>query len=168
VPDDFVERCGLNVGSAPGATNWTLTARELQMFAQLLREGKGRGEIDVYTRPQIAVSDNQTGYAQVGQLFPLLEVGALVPAYANLGVTFRATPRVLPDGRILLRTEVQFGELVRTALTSTVPGIPFPVTHLGQQFNLRSLQTTAELKPGETLVARLGDKLVIITPTIVK
>jgi type II secretory pathway component GspD/PulD (secretin) len=166
VSKDFVEQSGLNVGAAPDTNVWVLTEREGYMFNAFMREAKARGELDVFSRPTLAVGDNQTGSVQIGQALPL--VGGPAPVYVPLGVTFRATPRVSPDGRILLRTEVQFSELVRTALTTTVPGVPFPITQFVQRFDTRSAQRTAECKSGETIVTRVGETLVLITATVAK
>lgn len=133
--DEFVKASGLTVGTKPNATVFVLSARETHMFGELIRGAKGKSEIDVLSRPRLQVLDNQTGFVQVSN--------------GDSGITFRATPRVMPDGRILLRAEAQIAEGGRTATT-------------------HSVQTTAELKPGETLVARVGDALVIVTPAIVK
>ena len=133
---DFVRACGLEVGAKPGGAVWTLTAREMHMFNGLMRAAKERSECDVLSRPQVQVADNQTGFVQVVD-------------GNGVGITLRVTPRVKPDGSVLLRAEAQVAEAGPAATTHAV-------------------QTTAELKPGETLVARVGGALVIVTPTVLK
>ena len=164
VSDAFVENCGLNVGAAPGATSWTLTERERYMLNAFIREAKGRGEIDVLARPMIAVSDNQTGFVHIGQDFPLPVAVGGTQVYVPLGYTLRATPRVGPDGRVQLRAEFQSVELKSVAVTA--PGLLFPVTRRVSRFNTQGFQQTSELKTGETLVTRVGNTLVLITPTV--
>ncbi len=159
VPDKFVEESGLNVGAKPGTTTWTLSAREVHMFTNFIRLAKARGdECDVLSRPQIQVTDNQTGHVRVGQDVPVA-VGDGKTQFVATGVTFRATPRVTPDGRVLLRTEFQLTE--QAPGTVTVAGQPVPV------FNTQSVQMTAELKAGETVAFRVGKALVLVTPTVI-
>jgi type II secretory pathway component GspD/PulD (secretin) len=164
VPKDFVEQIGLNVGSAPNTNSWTLTPRELQMFTGLIRAAKERGECEVLTRPQISLLDNQTGSVQVGA--QVVAVGGKVE-YVPVGFTCQLTPRVNPDGRLLLRTKAEITEQgAPVAITATVPGFPYPLTQLVPSFTTQSVQTTNELKTGETLVTRVGETLVVITPTV--
>jgi type II secretory pathway component GspD/PulD (secretin) len=166
VPGDFVEQCGLNVGSGPAAITWTLSARERQMLSALLRSAKERGECEVLSRPTLCVSDNQTGFVQVGQNVPA-PAGA-VQAAVPVGITVRATPRLTPNGSLLLRTEAQVTETCRPVpVTTHVPGLPYPITTFEPTFYTQGVQLTAELKDGETLVTRIGDKLLIVTPNVI-
>ena len=41
-------------------------------FSLLIRALKAQGRMDVLSRPQLQVADNQTGFVQVGQNFPYL------------------------------------------------------------------------------------------------
>lgn len=170
VPNEFVERSGLNVGAPKGATSWTLTAREAHMLTELIRAAKQRGdECDVLSRPVLQVSDNQTGLVKVGQDVP---TGGTVGGKAEvipIGVTFRVTPRVKADGGVLLRTRIEIAHLGEpVALTTTVPGSPAPVTQFVPTFNTQSAETTVDLKSGETFVTRVGKALVIVTPAVVQ
>jgi type II secretory pathway component GspD/PulD (secretin) len=167
VPGDFAEKCGLNVDTAPNTNSWTLSPRELQMFTALIRAAKERGACEVLTRPQICLLDNRTGFVQVGAQVPLVAVAGEKMEYVEVGFKCQLTPRVHPDGRLLLRTKAEITEQgAPVALTTTVPGLPFPLTQLVPSFNTQSVQTTNELKTGETLVTRVGETLVVITPTV--
>lgn len=167
VPGDFAEKCGLNVGAAPNTNSWALSLRELLMLSALIRDAKGRGECEVLTRPQLCLSDNQTGSVQVGSQFPLPAADGGKIEYVPVGFACQLTPRVMPDGRLLLRTKAEITEQgAPVALTTTVPGLPFPLTQFVPSFNTQSVQTTNELKTGETLVTRVGTTLVVITPTV--
>jgi type II secretory pathway component GspD/PulD (secretin) len=90
VPVGFAAETGLAAGNE---RSWVLTGREVRMFTVHLREAKKAGRIEFLTRPTLQVIDNQTGVVQVG-------------ADAQV-VTIRTTPRVLPDGKVLLRAESQ-------------------------------------------------------------
>jgi type II secretory pathway component HofQ len=167
VPGDFAEKCGLNVGAAPNASSWTLSPRELHMLTQLIRAAKERGECEVLSRPTLSVLDNQTGFVQVGGQYPLPAVGSGKIEYVPVGFTCQLTPRVNPDGRLLIRTKAEITEKgASVAITTTVPGFPYPLTQLVPSFNTQSIQTINELKTGETLVTRVGETLVIVTPTV--
>jgi type II secretory pathway component GspD/PulD (secretin) len=167
VPGDFVEKCGLNVDAAPNANSWTLSPRELLMLTALIRAAKERGQCEVLTRPQISLLDNQTGSVHVGAQVPLPAVAGEKVEYIPVGFTCQLAPRVNPNGRLLLRTKAEITEQgAPVALTTTVPGLPFPLTQFVPSFNTQSVQTTNELKTGETLVTRVGETLVVITPTV--
>lgn len=121
-------------------------------FTLLVRALKAQGRVDILSRPQVQVADNQTGFVQVGQSFPTLgPVSATVGVtqqsidYRDIGVTMRVTPRVNPDGKVLMRVE--------PAVTSVSPspvslgnGIQAPV------FNVQQVNTTVLASDGETIV----------------
>jgi tetratricopeptide (TPR) repeat protein len=169
VPREFIDRAGLNVGGDAGARVWTLTPREVHMFAQLLRCAKEKGECDVLSRPQMQVLDGQTGSVHVGQALPVMSgfevktaggTASIEPKKETVttGVTLKVTPRVAPDNKtVRLRAEFQLteqtgeekaplavavnGEMVRTAQFVTVP-----------TFTTQTARATAELKLGHTMV----------------
>jgi hypothetical protein len=163
VPREFLARAGLNVGSEPGVVSWTLTPRELHMFTELFREAKGRGEIDVLSRPQLQVCDGQTGSVQVGQ--PVRPAGgANTPEVkmVHVGLALRVTPKVSPDGSsVCLDTE--------TTLSKATGNANGP-------FSERSVRVAAQFPLGQTLVFTCGpqerggqkrETLVILTPALV-
>jgi type II secretory pathway component HofQ len=114
------------------------------------------------------VTDNQTGFVQVGLELPVVAAGGAKTAIAPTGFTYRATPRVMPDGRLLLRAEAQITEKGHTGVLTTAPGSSISAAKFVPCFNTQSVQTTTELKPGETVVIQVGETLVIVTPTVVK
>jgi tetratricopeptide (TPR) repeat protein len=173
VPRSFITTSGLNAGGAADANCWTLSAREVVMFNGLLREAKAKGQAEVLSRPQIQLSEGQTGFVQVGQQVPVAAgadiktVGwVVVPERAihqvPVGLTTRFTPRVSPDGKcVLLATEAQLTELlpgtVKVPVTIHHPGLPYPLTSFTEMpaFRTESLRASTTLKFGETLVAEL-------------
>ena len=156
VPAEFVRDCGL---ARPGESFcWTLSERETALFRAALRHAPGR---EVLAEPQLRVRDNQTGYLQVGADVPFGPRGEPRPA----GVGARVTPRLTPDGKVLLRLETQVSHLNRTP---TQGPAAFP-------FNEQTTQTTALLPAGETLVVSLpvdgedgkpATVLYVVTPTV--
>jgi general secretion pathway protein D len=120
-------------------------------FSLLVRALKAQGRIETLSRPQIQVADNQTGFVQVGQDFPTvttsnvsLGVAQQAIDYRNIGVTMRVTPRVNPDGKILMRVEPQVSSLA--GQINLGGGILAPA------FNVQTVQTTVLAADGETIV----------------
>jgi hypothetical protein len=169
VPRAFVARCGLTAGGPADAKSWTLSAREAQMLAELLRGAKGRGECDVLARPQISMADGQTGFVQVGQRNAAgPAAGAQRVSFEELPVSLalELTPRVLPGGcGVMLATNLRLADKKGTGTRE------------------ESIRASAQVRPGETLVlasaeagsfcgaleCKGGDSpvtLVILTPAI--
>ena len=122
-------------------------------FSLLIRALKAQGRVDILSRPQLQVADNQTGFVQVGQNFPYLSNSTLTAtgaaqqsiAYEPTGVTMRVTPRVNPDGKVLMRVEPQI-ESVTNSPVSLGNGVLAPA------FNVETVQTTVLASDGETIV----------------
>ncbi len=146
---------GLGVGrvsATQGISGFVFSASS-QTFSLLVRALKTQGRIDILSRPQIQVADNQTGYTNIGQSFPILggstiATGGLAQqsvTYVNIGIQLEVTPRVNPDGKVLLR------------VAPTVSSVSPTTVSLGNgvnatAFNSESLQTTVLASDGETLV----------------
>jgi type II secretion system protein D len=124
-----------------------------QSFNLLIRALKAQGRVDILSRPQVTVVDNQIGYVQVGQDFPYLGASTLTATgvaqqnieYRPIGVTMRVTPRVNPDGKVLMRVEPQISS-VAPGLISLGNGITQPA------FNVETVETTVLAADGETVV----------------
>jgi hypothetical protein len=174
VPADFCEQTGLAGDDSPTDGAWILSRRETRMFTALIRAQKEKGEIDILTRPHMMVLDGQSGFAQIGQEVPVAtqqaetKDGKTVNTSRldsiHVGVALRVTPRISADGKYI---NLQVGTS-HTAMSETPvrPGVTAakkggePATRPGfvetPVFNVQSLQTTAVLPDGGTLVARSG------------
>src|SRR5262249_4374797 len=115
VPAGFLADIGMT-DDQPDSPVLTLTPREMSMFNAQIREAKKRESLDIPSRPQLQAMDNQTGFGQVGQNFPYTttqrakgtdEVTEVI-AYEPVGLSMRVTPRINPDGKVLLRVEPTF------------------------------------------------------------
>ena len=178
VPRGFAAEAGLE----GGAGAWTLSPREAKMLTGLIRAAKERGELDVLSRPQIQVADNQTGFVQVGQNFPVPTGGPVKAAggavdakieYVPTGFSMRLTPRVSPDGKsIQLRAEPQVTTVSIVDLKHRKPGEESVTLTPVPAFNTQSVNATSEVRDGETLVVAMGgakyDTLIVLTPHIVR
>jgi RNA polymerase sigma factor (sigma-70 family) len=130
-----------------------LDAEPHQIIIQaLVMEVGADGEKEILSRPQIMTSDNQLAHVFVGQMYPIVS-GTFVDAEGveqakfeevPVGVALEVTPRIEPDGKIILRvhvtstqphqTKVELGD----GLTATA-------------FNSQSLEQTIEATDGEAV-----------------
>ncbi|MCX7666007.1 MAG: hypothetical protein N2112_10700, partial [Gemmataceae bacterium] len=119
----------------------------------LVRALKSQGRIDTLSAPRISTLDNQVGQIFVGQNFPFVagaqinQFGNVIPIIdrAPLGILLRVTPRISPEGRVLMRIEPQISSL-ETASINLGGGI------FAQAFNEQSISTTVVAGDGETIV----------------
>jgi general secretion pathway protein D len=123
-----------------------------ESFTLLARALQAQGRIEVLSRPMVQVTDNQTGYVQVGQDFPYLStanatVGVTTQNidYRSIGVVMRVTPRVSADGKVLMRVEPQVSSVTPSAI-QLGNGLQSPA------FNVQTVQTTVLASDGETIV----------------
>ncbi|MBA4067243.1 MAG: hypothetical protein C0501_26755 [Isosphaera sp.] len=171
-PATFLDDTGLTADVKGNVL--TLTPRERKVFDAQLRKAKGRDEVEILARPQIQVADNQTGFVQVGQDLPFLNQGDAKAAepvqYRPVGVTLRVTPRVTPDGKVLMRVEPTVSSVSPNQI-DLGNGVLAPV------FNSQTMQATVLAADGETAVVRgLGfrkggdsrEYLILLTPHVDK
>ena len=123
-----------------------------QSFNLLIRAMAAQSRVDILSRPQVQVMDNQEGFIQVGQDFPYptnVNVTGLTTqqgvAYRQIGVVMRVTPRITPDGKVIMRIEPQISSVSPTAV-SLGNGFSAPA------FNIQTVQTTVLASDGETIV----------------
>jgi type II secretory pathway component GspD/PulD (secretin) len=117
VPAGFAEDIGLG-----NDNKRVLTSHEVRKLKAAIRRQKSEGRVDLLSRPELMTIDNQTATVQIGN--------------ADSGVAASITPRVSPDGAILLRVETELKE------TS------------GQVTNVQAVETTVAVRDGSTLVVR--------------
>ncbi len=119
----------------------------------LIRALKTQQRIDNLTRPTITVLDNQVGTVNVGGLFPytsggqFTQLGTFQPQISQqqIGTTLTVTPRINPDGRVLMRVEPSI-VAPQDTLVSLGNGL------FATAFNQQSVQTTVSVADGETIV----------------
>jgi type II secretory pathway component GspD/PulD (secretin) len=147
-----INNLGVGRAGAVGVGGFVFSAQS-QSFNLLIRALKAQGRIDILSRPHIQVADSQTGFVQVGQNYPYLGSAVLATGglsqqsinYFQTGVVMRVTPRVNPDGKILMRVEPQVSSVAPNPV-NLGNGITQPV------FNIETVQTTVLAADGETVV----------------
>ena len=121
-----------------------------------LRESR---RVDVLSRPQIRTLDNQPAFIQVGQRVPRI-VGSTVNqngqsnsvALENVGLILGVTPRVSPDGTVVMEIDAE-----KSALGPEQDGIPVAVSVDGTvirspRIDTTTAQATVSAADGETIV----------------
>jgi type II secretion system protein D len=145
----------LGVGRASstgvGVGGFVLSAAS-DSFSLLIRALKAQGRVDVLSRPTLTLSDNQTGFFQVGQQFPRVtgstntNVGVTQNVeYVPTGIVLRVTPRISSEGTVLMRVEPQISAPNQTQV-QIAPGV-FAVG-----IDTQTVETTVLAADGETVV----------------
>lgn len=123
-----------------------------EAFTLLIRALKSQGRVDVLSHPQLLLLDNQTGFFQVGQSFPIPTglsqgVGQTLQGieYREIGITLRVTPRINPDGKVLMRIEPQISNPSPTLIN-------LGNGQFATAFDQQTVQTTVLASDGETIV----------------
>ena len=153
---DFAKDVGLGEGD-----KWVLTPRESAMLSIAIRREKQSGGIDVLSRPQLVLTDNQTGFFEV---FSGLE-----------SFVVRATPRISPKGgSILMRVESEFTKATAVpVILGDQTSKPVPLIAHDTQTN----EVTESVPTGNTLLIRAVLRksqnkeargiFLIMTPTVI-
>jgi type II secretion system protein D len=121
-------------------------------FNLLIRALKTQGRLDVLSRPQVMTLDNQTAAVNIGQDFPVVTsatvtaTGLVTPSIdrRNVGVLLRITPRITPEGRVLMRVFPEVSTVGATIAVAT--GVT------SQAFNIQQVETTVVANDGETVI----------------
>ena len=134
-----------------GAGGFVLSAAS-DTFSLLIRALKAQGRVDVLSRPQLTLTDNQTGFFQVGQQFPRVTGTTITNGlsqqgveYIDTGVVLRVTPRISPEGRVLMRVEPS---ITSPSASNVSLGNGITATPIDTQ----TVETTVQASDGETVV----------------
>jgi general secretion pathway protein D len=119
----------------------------------LVRALATQGRIEVVSRPQVMTLDNQTAYINIGQDIPIVS-GSNVTATGvisnnivrrQVGVQLTVTPKIMPDGRVLMRVIPEVSSVVPTP-------VDLGNGSLGTALNIQRVETTVVSGDGETVV----------------
>jgi type II secretory pathway component GspD/PulD (secretin) len=142
-----VGRAGANGG--PGGFIFSAASDTVSVLVRALQV---QGRAEILSAPQLLLLDNQVGYFQDGQDVPYLGGSTLSTTgtqqdvlYRSVGVKLRVTPRINPDGKVIMRIEPEVSS-IQPGQVNLGPGVNSPV------FNLKTVQTTIQASDGETVV----------------
>lgn len=138
-------------GESPlGGISFTIAGED---FNFLFRALQTQGRVEVLSRPQIFVQDNQEANITVGERVPTVQditvssAGVVTPSvtYEDVGVILTVTPIVNADGYVSMAIKPEISS-IGTSSVSVASGVNLPI------FTQRSAETTVTVKDGETIV----------------
>jgi type II secretory pathway component GspD/PulD (secretin) len=125
----------------------------------LIRALQARQRVEILARPQIQTLDNQTAYINVGQsVAQIMGVTSTTYGqtnniqYTNTGIIMGVTPRISPDGIVVMEIDAN-----RSELGAEADGTPIFVSSTGQiirapRVNQQLAQTTISATDGQTVI----------------
>ncbi len=130
-----------------------------ESISALLRALQESRRLEVLSRPQIRTLDNQPAFIQVGQRVPRI-IGSTVNqigqtnsiALENVGLILGVTPRISPDGTVVMEVDAE-----RSGLGPEAQGVPISVTPNGNiirspRVETTTAQATVSAASGETII----------------
>jgi type II secretion system protein D len=142
---------GLTSPNVTGVSGFLLQASS-DSFNLLVRALKTQGRIDILSRPQVMTTDNQQATVFIGQDVPYITgstvstLGTVTNTIARqpIGVQLVVTPKISPDGRVLMR--------VTPTISSVSPTqIVVANNQTATAFNTQTIDTTIGAYDGETV-----------------
>src|SRR5262249_25946649 len=119
-------------------------------FNLLIRALKTQGRIDIPNGTEVMTVDNQSAGILVGQSIPILSTSTITVGatqgsvtYRNVGVQLQVTPRISPDGKVIMRVLPEVSSVGQTFDLGN--GIMQP------SFNVQNVETTVLAHDGETV-----------------
>ena len=145
----------LNVGrqSPNGNAGGFVFSAQSQSFNLLIRAMKTQGLLRVLGSPQVTTLDSQTAAVSIGQDVPYVS-GTNVTATGvisnsverrDVGVLLRVTPRITPEGKVLMRVFPEVSSVVPTP-------VDLGNGQISTAFNIQQVETSVVAQDGETVV----------------
>ncbi len=176
VDPELIKDLGVELKDA--SPSFVFQFRASNTLKALVRALKTQGRIDILSMPNIQTLDNQMGSVSVCHTCPYVtsewtHLGTFEPKIAyrkDVGVTLQVTPRIDPEGRVLMRVE---SSVIEPIVTGIVIGNGVHAT----AFNNQVMQRTVLADDGETvviggLICKDGQKkkvmMLILTPRIIR
>jgi type II secretion system protein D len=133
-----------------GGFNVSVTGGDISFFLQALQN---TDKLQIISRPQILASDNQLASISVGQSVPFItdsettDVGSQLNTitYKDVGIILNVTPRINPDGFVLLQVAPEVSSISTSTVTIS-SGITAPI------IDSIKAQTTVTVQDGHTIV----------------
>jgi type II secretory pathway component GspD/PulD (secretin) len=121
-------------------------------FNLLIRALKTQGRIDILSRPQIQTLDGQTALINIGQDIPYVTTSNVTGtgiisnsiAYRPVGVILQVTPRISPDGTVIMRVIPEVSSVASTSIS-------LGNGQTAVAFNVQHVETTIFAQDGETV-----------------
>jgi len=131
-----------------------------ESISVLIRALQESRRLEVLSRPEITTLDNQPAFIQIGQRVPRIVSSNISQNLGqvnqiemeNVGIMMAVTPRISPDGMVVMEVDAEKSELAPEE-----EGIPVTVSPEGTivrspRINITRAQTTVSAASGETIV----------------
>ncbi len=140
---------GAGVATAIGVPNFGVSSTD---FSLLIRALETRGKLEVLSRPQVTVNNNEEAFIQVGEDVGIVtgsdRIGERVTAEVerrDVGIILNVTPSISADG------------FVRMDIAPEISSVSARTTPIGDQIESpiitqRRVETTVTVKDGQTVV----------------
>lgn len=141
-----------------------ILAASNENISVLLRALKRQRRLEILSRPQVMALDNQQASIQIGQRIRVPTGSVTAPQGGttssfqaeNIGIILAVTPRIAPDGTILMRVAPQISSLERDS-SGAIQGLPVGVNEDNTVIetpiiNITQAVTTVSTMDGETVV----------------
>ncbi|MSQ94602.1 MAG: hypothetical protein EXR98_08600 [Gemmataceae bacterium] len=147
-----INNLGMGRASATNGIGGFVFSASNNSVAVMVRALKTQNRLEVLSRPTLMTLDNQTALINIGKEIPLVN-GFATNAQGNItptvirqptGVSMQVTPRITPDGRVLMR--------VIPEVSSVGERVPITDTTFSFAINKQHLETTIAAADGETIV----------------
>ena len=132
----------------------------------LIRALNEKRRLEVLSRPQVMTLDNQAAFVQVGERVPRITnvnvttVGQVnQTTLENVGIILKVTPRISPDGLVVMQIDAEKSELGTEA-----DGIPISIMTNGQVIRSPRIATTI----AQTTVSAISGQTVVLGGLITK
>ncbi|MCH8270138.1 MAG: hypothetical protein IH985_02880 [Planctomycetes bacterium] len=141
---------GAGVASALGVPNLTLSSAD---FGIMIRSLEAQGRLEVLSRPNVTVNNNQSARINVGQNIALV-TGTQFFAQGNsqaiveredVGIILEVTPSISSDGYVRLEISPTISQVSGTS-DQISAGVFSP------RIDIREIQTTVTIRDGQTIV----------------
>ena len=125
----------------------------------LLRALQDSRRLEVLSRPQVLTLDNQQAFIQVGQRIPRIVNSIInqngtqnVVALENVGLIIGVTPRISPEGNVVMEIDAE-----KSKLGPEAEGIPISISQNGTvirspRVDTITAQATVSAADGETII----------------
>ncbi len=140
---------GTGVATALGVPNLAVASSD---FGLIIRALQSQGKLEVLSRPQVQVNDNEAAFINVGENIAITDgverrdnVTTAIVRRENVGITLDVTPSISSDGYVRLDIQPEIS-ILSDRTTQIDENFQAPI------ITQRRVDTTVTIKDGETVV----------------
>ncbi|MEZ6317879.1 MAG: secretin N-terminal domain-containing protein [Phycisphaerales bacterium] len=140
---------GSGVATALGVPNLAVASSD---FGLLIRALQAQGKLEVLSRPQVQVNDNEAAFINVGENIAITDgverrdnVTTAIVSRKDVGITLDVTPSISSDGYVRLDISPEIS-ILSDRTTQISEDVEAPI------ITQRRVETTVTIKDGETVV----------------